>query len=550
MHLIPDSILRAVCWTLLHSLWQGLIVALVAGVILVLTKKASSALRYRLLCGLMALFLVVCGVTFYRELQPTATQPTATLAPATQPTATRASVTTTVKTTTPATPFATTLTQTATPNIGAAIDALVQYFNTHASLVVLIWFLVFLTRFVKVLSGLVYAQRVRHYRTSPAPSDWQTRLREFLDKLQITRPVTLLESAVVRMPLVVGFLKPVILVPVGMLTHLTPGQVESILLHELAHIRRRDYLFNMVQHVVDTIFFFNPALIWVSSLIRTERENCCDDIAIRETRSRRRLIEALVSFHEYEKSVNGYALAFAEKENAVVKRVKRIVHRQNHSLNGGERALLMIGLLVLSAAFVTINRSPGHDQSQTHSPAVLASVVHVTRVKPSPISPASPAPHLRVQPNQPTHSSTHPDTTIPRAPKDTIDIDLLIKAKEHGVTDEYVQELRDLGYKVSLEKAIRLVDHGVTVEFIRELRKMGYTDISVDLAARLVDHGVTTDFVKDIRDAGFPSITLEKAITLQDHGVTVDFILDWKKKTGTLLDLNDYIKLRDAGIEP
>jgi bla regulator protein BlaR1 len=557
MHLIPDSILRAVCWTLLHSLWQGLIVALVAGIILVLTKKASSALRYRLLCGLMALFLAVCGVTFYRELQPAATQPAASqsrpivpqpalAAKRTLPVAT----TTTSSTTTPST-----LNQTAAHAMGAGIDSVVKYFNEHASLVVLIWFLVFLTRFVKVLSGLVYAQRVRHYRTTPASPDWQARMTQLLDRLQLTRPVTLLESALVKVPMVVGYLKPVILVPAGMLTHLTAEQVESILLHELAHIRRRDYLFNMVQHAVDTIFFFNPALIWVSSLIRTERENCCDDIAIRETRSRRRLIEALVSFHEYDRSVNGYALAFADKENAVVKRVKRIVHRQNHSLNAGERALLMVGLLILSAAFVMIPapiiRQPELSPSSSLAPAShltpstrLATASHLSlsshRV---PTSQLDREPHL--------NRALRPDTTLPGSPKDTIDVDLLIKAKEHGVTDEYLQDMRDLGYKpLSLEKAIRLVDHGVTADFIRDLRKLGYTDLPLDQVIKLVDHGVTSDFIKEIRDAGFPSISLEKAIKLVDHGVDADFILSWKKKTGTLLDLNDYIKLRDAGIEP
>ena len=211
----------------------------------------------------MALFLAVCGITFYRELQPAASQSRPFVS---QPALAAKQTLPAATTTTPAT-----LNQTAAHTMGAGIDAIVKYFNEHASLIVLIWFLVFLTRFVKVLSGLVYAQRVRHYRTSPASPDWQARMTQLLDRLQLTRPVTLLESALVKIPMVVGYLKPVILVPAGMLTHLTAEQVESILLHELAHIRRRDYLFNMVQHVVDTIFFFNPALIWVSSLIRTER---------------------------------------------------------------------------------------------------------------------------------------------------------------------------------------------------------------------------------------------------------------------------------------
>jgi beta-lactamase regulating signal transducer with metallopeptidase domain len=345
MHLIPDTILKALCWTLLHSLWQGLVLALVAGAVMVTTKKASSALRYNLLCSLLLLFLGVSGYTFYRQLQQhTVSAPVL----ASVPTATMdesggrlvpGSAATTVHT------------------LQNGIETLVDYFNAHASVVVVIWFIVFMARFVKVLSGLVYAQRVRHYQTSAAPAQWQERLVSLLNKLQITRPVSLLESALIKIPMVVGVLKPVILVPVGMLTHLSPGQVESILLHELAHIRRQDYLFNLIQHLVDMLFFFNPALVWVSALIRGERENCCDDIAINETRSRRQLISALVSFHEYSEASKGFAVQFAGKENQVVRRVKRIVHKRNHSLNAGERFVLMSSILVLSAAFVTIRGS-------------------------------------------------------------------------------------------------------------------------------------------------------------------------------------------------
>jgi beta-lactamase regulating signal transducer with metallopeptidase domain len=235
--------------------------------------------------------------------------------------------------------------------------------------------------------------------------------------------------------MVVGWLKPVILVPVGMLAHISPEQVESILLHELAHIRRQDYVFNLVQHVVDTLFFFNPALLWISSLIRTERENCCDDIAIRQTNSRRRLIEALVSFHEYRQSAQPYALALTGKNNRVVRRVERIVYRKNHSLNAGERLLLMCGLMTLSVAFITIDSS----RQDTSASAVPPAATHIQVPSTPPSAPATihpsgkgipkpapypPWPHCNPNPTPPTPgrlkktprtystNSNHWDTTI------------------------------------------------------------------------------------------------------------------------------------------
>jgi bla regulator protein BlaR1 len=544
MHLIPDTILHAICWTLLHSLWQGLLLALIAGVIMVMTKKASSALRYNLLCALLLLFLGASSYTFYAQLhQNTAAIPAIIHAPAI----------TTIETVGNPTPASTSSTAHTLQN---GVDTLVQYFNAHAAIVVVIWFIVFMARFVKVLSGLVYAQRVRHYQTSPAPAHWQQRLAQLLQKLQISRPVSLLESAVIKIPMVVGVLKPVILVPVGMLTHISPDQVESILIHELAHIRRQDYLFNLIQHLVDTLFFFNPALVWVSSLIRGERENCCDDIAISQTRSRRQLINALVSFHEYTQVANGFALQFAGKENQVVKRVRRIVHKKNHSLNAGERIVLMSSILLLSAAFIT-TKSSRPEPSTVHARVIVRPADIRSAAAPTAAAQPTPVPAKKTQPTSikliPPTPAPAPRDTTPRAdttdPFAHISVDKLIECKEHGVTPEFITALKKMGYAdITPDDAIRLVDHGVTLEFITDVKGLGYTDLSLNKAVNLVDHGVNVGFIKRIRELGYPDLSLNKAIELVDHGVTSDFIAAWKKRTGAHLDLNDYIKLRNAGI--
>lgn len=551
MHIIPDNILRAVCWTLLHSLWQGLIVAVIAGIIMVLTRRSSSSLRYNLLCGLLFLFLAVSGYTFYRQL-PSASLPVNTaVAPA---------VTAAPQQLTPVRLISSPVSSHA---VQYGIDSLIQYFDTHAALVVLIWFIIFLGRFVKMLSALVYAQRIRHYQTSPAPAEWQERLRELLNKLRVTRPVLLLESALIKIPVVVGFLKPVILVPAGMLAHISPDQVESILLHELAHIRRQDYLLNLLQNLVDTLFFFNPAMIWISSLIRAERENCCDDIAIRETRSRRRLIEALVSFHEYEQTAAGYALSFAEKENQVVKRVKRIVHKKNHSLNAGERVMLMSGLLVLSAAFITINDSR-HGLPEKIRPASTVTTSLPARpatgekgdatntTKPASVQHSvKPLEEPVVKTAAPPVQDTTPKTQPPANLFQNASVDKIIEAKEHGVTPEFVGELQQMGYRnFSLDKAIALKDHGVDAEFISSLQHLGYPDVSLDKAIELRDHGVTAEFIAQLRDLGFTNMKLDKAIELRDHGVSAEYVAEMKKRFGKLFEVNDYIKLRDAGIGP
>jgi len=544
---IPETFIRALCWTLLHSLWQGLILAVVAGIVMVVTKRARSATRYTALSLLVLAFLAVSTCTFIRE--------SIAITPGVHALSQSPAISA-------ATPMAGPGAETAPAQGMTVIGQLAQYFNRHASAVVVVWFIVFLARFVNLLSGLVYAQRIRHYQTNPVGEEWQERMATLLKRLRITAPVELLESALVKVPAVVGWLKPAILVPVGMLAQLPPGQVESILLHELAHITRRDYLFNLLQHLMDTLFFFNPALLWVSSLIRQERENCCDDLAIREMRSRRKLVQALVSFHEYQQSSRTYALGFAGQQNSLLKRVERIVHKKNHSLNAGERALLMGGIMLLCGAFITINGT-----ARVAGTAANKHVISAAATKPGmpgksaaattgrggtatmaakPAARSMAVVRIRsVLDTTPAGAGNSPAGTMTRA-----DVDLIIRAREHGVSTEFLSELKNMGYTDTLEQAIRLKDHGVSIDFLQGLDKNGYGHIPLEQAVRLVDHGVSISFIQRVRASGFPDLTLDQAVTLVDHGVSSDFIEKWRKKTGSKLELRDYIRLQDAGVQP
>src|SRR2546427_550248 len=99
-------------------------------------------------------------------------------------------------------------------------------------------------------------------------------------RLGVSRPGRVLESAVVQVPAVVGWLRPVILLPASALTGLTPQQLDVLLAHELAHVRRYDYLVNLVQSAIEILLFYHPAVRWVSRRVREEREHCCDDLAV------------------------------------------------------------------------------------------------------------------------------------------------------------------------------------------------------------------------------------------------------------------------------
>ncbi len=130
----------------------------------------------------------------------------------------------------------------------------------------------------RLLLGCIHLRRLRR-QTRPAPDAWQHVLERLRRELAVARPILLLESVLVGVPMTLGHLRPLILLPASALTGLSTAHLEALLAHELAHIRRYDYLANLVQSVVETLLFYHPALWWLSAQVRQERENCCDDMA-------------------------------------------------------------------------------------------------------------------------------------------------------------------------------------------------------------------------------------------------------------------------------
>lgn len=344
---LPAGLMKAICWTLIHSLWQGLVLAALAGLMMMLTKKRTAAFRYNMLAILFGVFMSVATGTFIVELNA----PASAVAAGNEGGAVKAVV--------PAhqevlLPLGTSL----EANSGEAyIEKFTGYFNEHATLLVTIWFMIFLAKALKLVSGLAYIQRVRHYKTQQPAACWSQRVKELAALLGVRMPVQLLESGLVTVPMVTGILKPIILVPASLMANLPPDQVEAILLHELAHIRRRDFLVNLAQSFAETLFFFNPAVLWLSSLLREEREHCCDDMAIGVTQSRKQYVHALVSFQEYQlENDTPYAMAFPGRKNQLLNRVKRIVNNSNKTLNLTEKAFLVVCIGIILLLSVVVSR--------------------------------------------------------------------------------------------------------------------------------------------------------------------------------------------------
>ncbi len=284
---LSQSLIQRLGWILVHFIWQGAAVALLVSVLLQILRRRDANTRYIVSCGAMFLMAALPLVTVLKGSAPTARQTLQTVQrPATVPERPRNQE--------PSRPAISPPPPRAKQNLSPPISdptprpkprVLVRYdirtlIEPHLPVVVLVWLLGFFTLSVWRMGGWVELQRFKRRHVKPICVEWRERIESLIQKVGIDRPVRVVESAIVQIPSTIGWLKPVVLVPTSALTGLPPERLEAIIAHELAHIRRHDYLINLMQTAVETLFFYHPAVWWVSHRIRTEREHCCDEIAV------------------------------------------------------------------------------------------------------------------------------------------------------------------------------------------------------------------------------------------------------------------------------
>ncbi len=339
-----DSVITSICWTLLHSLWQALILVALAGLILLKAKRSSSAVRYITLTFIGLMFIMVVSYTFYQQLNLNT--------PATDHQVTHLTMRENSG------PVLVSSNHNLQQQRQTVMDTVAGFFTDNALFIVLLWFIVFIVKSLQLIIGFKHLYYLKKYNNRSVPNEWMDRLKQLQTKLNIRANILFLESALVNVPVVIGFFKPVIFVPVGLLANIPVHEAEAILLHELAHIRRKDYLVNIIQSFVEVVFFFNPFVLWLSTLIRTERENCCDDIAIEITQNKVAFVQALVTFQEYQLNKSSLALGFSDHKTPLLKRTKRILNTNHKSLNIMEKTFISISLVVaatITFAFSTID---------------------------------------------------------------------------------------------------------------------------------------------------------------------------------------------------
>ena len=330
-------------WTLVHFLWQGLAIALLyaAGRRMMMRRSGANA-RYLLACAALAAMVAAPLVTWslmqpadassgaayhIRNIPPAPSTTGVAVAATTSPDSTRA----------------------AAPSVQP---------EEFLACIVLAWLAGAAVLWIRLAGGWVVAARMRSMLVRRAPREWQETLRNLGARIRLSRSVPLLLSALVQVPTVVGWLRPVVLVPVGALGGLPAEYLEALLVHELAHIRRHDLLVNMLQSVAEGLLFYHPAVWWISGHIRAERELCCDEVAVAVSGDALTYAHALAHLESCRPAHLHASLA--ANGGSLADRIARLLGKPRPAVHPGLGPVVTIVVLLATAAYGVFGQSDAH----------------------------------------------------------------------------------------------------------------------------------------------------------------------------------------------
>lgn len=357
--LLRQPAAQAVGWALLHFVWQGTLIAALTAVALAALRTTAADVRYVVSTIALSLMLTMPMMTATQSWRAPGTAPDLSrgTAAACKGAAAAGCESASIRQIderagasplSPGRPFAAAADSEAVaipPGMGV-LNAIM--FEAWLPLLVFGWLCGVAALSLRLMSGWLWVQRMKSHGTAPAADGWQATATRLSRRLHIGRRVRLLESTLVEVPTVIGWLKPAILLPASALAGLTPQQLEAILAHELAHIRRHDYLVNLLQTLVETLLFYHPAVWWLSRRIRMERENCCDDLAVSLCGDPFTYAKALADLEELRGS--GGRLVMAANGGSLVQRIRRLLGAPTHAgrgpgwLAGSAAVVVMLGM--------------------------------------------------------------------------------------------------------------------------------------------------------------------------------------------------------------
>jgi len=385
--LLRQPVAQAIGWALLQFVWQGALVGMLTAAALLALRRSAADVRYVVATIGLSLMLTMPSVTALQAWRAMTDAPSAqVVAPSSIPPPGR------MQFTLPAelVPIESRADRPghASTSAGNAAPAVALRSEIWLRLAFVVWLSGVAILTLRLMTGWIWVQRLKSHSHLPAPEGWQHIACRLSRRLHITRPIRLLQSAVVDVPTVIGWLQPIVLLPASALAGMAPPQLEAILAHELAHIRRHDYLVNLLQTLVETLLFYHPAVWWVSRRIRIERENCCDDLAVSLCGDPYTYARALADLEELRAGAG--RLALAATGGSLLYRVRRLLGAPSHAgrapgwLAGAAAVVLIAGIAVGALGKTALG-------AERSSPASAVVPLPPAQSQPSPKLPASAA---------------------------------------------------------------------------------------------------------------------------------------------------------------
>lgn len=556
MEWLRGDTMRILGLTLVHFLWEGLALALLLFVAVAFCRRAQT--RYSLAVCTLAAMLAAPVLTFAILLRtPNAGPSIVHATPGVQAVEDTASSADRVESSNGLEPFSS---------------------ATWPGWCACFWLGGVLLFSVRAMGGWVLLARLRRQHAEPLSAELIQKCRRLEQHLGLKRSIRYMQSKAMDTPSVLGWFRPVVLMPVCAICGLSAGQLEAVIVHELAHIKRFDCFVNLFQVAAESLLFYHPAVWWVNRVIRNERENCCDDISVEVCGNATEYARALTLL-ESERATPEWALAAT---GGVLKaRVMRLLRPQSAVTAIPAAGLAVVGILcatgvLVAAAAVTKTdwQAVSNDfppqrvqaQAPPTTPAAPAPEVDVPEAEPVPAPAASPWPKpepvvrteelAQTEPAPNAASATSSSTSssesyidgLKAAGLKDLTIDEIIALKIQGVTPGYISAIRASGFDPSVHDIIAMKVQGISPDYVKQMRATGLNPTMHELIGMKVQ-GITPDYVREMQSAGLGEIKVHELIGMKVQNVDPEYIRGIRA-TGLNPSLHDLIGMKVQGVTP